>query len=141
MKSDCVVFVLVVSRTCAMIQCLCACLLAASALRWSLSLSLSLSLSGFPCRIPFLAFCYMAHSCPGLNLVSLGWKMPRPCSVLRIQGGSGVLVWGFWVLLVSARLLVTASALCGFSLRPRMYLCVCVCPGSNFILAGSAALA
>ena len=37
MKSDCVVFVLAVSRTCAMIQCL----LAASALRWSLSLSLS----------------------------------------------------------------------------------------------------
>ena len=91
MNSDCVVFVLVVSRTCAMIQCLCACLLAASAPRWSLSLSLS----RFPCRLPFLAFCDIAHSCPGLNFVSLRWKMPRPCSVLLLCFAFRV-VLGFW---------------------------------------------
>ena len=97
MKSDCVVFVLAVSRTCAMIQCL----LAASALRWSLSLSLSLR---FPLPPPVLGI--LLYSCPGLNLVSLEDAAALQCSafVLRIQGGSGVLVWGFWVLLVGARL-------------------------------------
>ena len=55
--------------------------------------------------------------------MSLRWKMQGPCSVVLLWSAFKVVLgfWcgGFWVLLVSACLLVAASALCGPSLRPR----------------------
>ena len=90
MKSDCVVsvvFVLVVSRTCAMLRCLCACLLAASDCPLSLSLR-------FPLAPPVLDIFLCSSQLPRSEprVASLEDAAALQCSafVLRVQGGSGV---------------------------------------------------
>ena len=94
MKSDCVVFVLVDSRTCAMIQCLCACLLAASALRWSHSLSLSLSISRnpepflvclFTLHVPCICLCAQARTSSLLPVLHRLLSWVRPSAPARVQ--------------------------------------------------------